>query len=59
MWVVGQSARSFASDVREEAKLLEWMDRTYRRTVDLAPQIGSDPIVRLYERGPDGAEPGR
>jgi hypothetical protein len=59
MWVIGQSARSFASDEREQARVLEWMDRTYRRTIDLAPVIGSDPIVRLYERATDGAEPGR
>jgi mannosyltransferase len=59
MWVVGQSPRSFASDEQEQARVLEWMDQTYRRAVDLDAVIGPDPIVRLYERAPGGPESGR
>jgi hypothetical protein len=60
LWVIGQSSRSFASDPREEARVLEWMDRTYARAADLAAVVGPDPVVRLYERRPSaGAEPAR
>ena len=32
---IGQSTRSFASDAREEARVLAWMDETYDRVDDL------------------------
>ncbi len=47
-WVVGQSRRAFASDAREEARVLAWMDQTYVRADDLGVMTGGDPVVRLY-----------
>ena len=48
IWIVGQSTRSFASDAREEARVLAWMDETFTRAADLGALTGNDPIVRLY-----------
>lgn len=48
MWVIGQSPRSFASDAKEQARVLAWMDATYERAADLGNLTGNDPIVRLY-----------
>jgi hypothetical protein len=56
-WFVGQSGRSFAGDAHEEARLIEWLERSYRRVDDLGTMTGSDPVIRLYEVGasPPGA----
>jgi len=48
LWVIGQSTRAFASDAREEARVLEWMDETYVKVDDLGALTGADPVVRLY-----------
>jgi 4-amino-4-deoxy-L-arabinose transferase-like glycosyltransferase len=52
IWIIGQSTRSFASDAREQARVLAWMDETYDRAADLGGLTGDDPIVRLYTARP-------
>jgi mannosyltransferase len=47
-WFVGQSNKSFASNAREEARILEWLDETYDRGPDLGVLTGNDPVIRLY-----------
>jgi uncharacterized membrane protein len=54
LWLVGQSMRSFASDAREEQRLLGWMNREFVLVDDLSRLTGADPIVRLYARGRGG-----
>jgi uncharacterized membrane protein len=51
LWVVGQSMRSFASDVNEESRVLAWMDQTYRRVDDLGGLTGDDPHILVYAVG--------
>lgn len=51
LWIVGATTRSFASDAREQAAVLAWMDATYRRVADLDALTGGDPTIRLYETG--------
>lgn len=60
LWLVGQSKRSFAADAAEEARIIAWMEATYRRADDLGALTGADPIIRLYDaRSPSSASPGR
>ncbi len=50
LWLIGQSKRSFASDAREELRLVRWMDREYSLVEDFSRLTGADPIIRLYSR---------
>ncbi len=52
VWIVGQSARSFASNAAEEQRLFAWMDARYGRLDDLSALTGGDPVVRLYAGAP-------
>jgi hypothetical protein len=56
MWVIGQSTRSYASDAREQERILAWMDSAYDRTADLGALTGNDPVIRLYTVRPPGRE---
>lgn len=56
LWFVGQSGRSFSSDVREEQQLVRWMEARFRRLADLEYVTAGDPVIRLYESGA-AAEP--
>lgn len=55
LWLIGQSPRSFASDAREEQRLVRWMNQQYTVVDDLSALTGADPIIRVYSRVRSGS----
>ncbi len=59
VWLIGQSRRSFITELGPEQQLRAWMDATFDRVKDLGSLTGHDPEIGLYAGRAAAGDSGR